>query len=180
MLIFAPMSTPIAIAPVRPSVVDQLLSLSRKTFYDAFEHLNNPEDFEAYTSVAFTLEKLLVELENPDSQFYFALIDDQPVGYVKLNYRNAQTEFNDADAIEVERIYVLASQQGKKIGNQLLDFAIDKAVKEDMKYIWLGVWEHNHNAQRFYERNGFVTCGSHHFWVGNDKQTDILMRRDLY
>ena len=173
------MSTPITITSVRPSDVDQLLSLSRKTFYDAFEHLNNPADFEAYTSVAFTREKLLAELENPDSQFYFAVIDNEPVGYVKLNYRNTQTEFKDTDAIEVERIYVLASQQGKKIGNQLLDFAINKAIKEDMKYIWLGVWEHNHNAQRFYARNDFVECGSHHFWVGNDQQTDILMKKEL-
>ena len=173
------MLTPITITPVRPSDVDQLLSLSRKTFYDAFEHLNNPADFEAYTSAAFTREKLLAELENSDSQFYFAVIDDESVGYVKLNYRDAQTEFKDADALEVERIYVLASQQGKKIGNQLLDFAIDKAIREDMKYIWLGVWEHNHNAQRFYHRNGFVTFSSHHFWVGNDQQTDILVKKEL-
>jgi ribosomal protein S18 acetylase RimI-like enzyme len=173
------MSTPITITPVRPSDVDQLLSLGRKTFYDAFEHLNRPEDFEAYTSVAFKREKLLTELENPDSEFYFAVIDNEPVGYVKLNYRAAQNEYKEADGLEVERIYVLASQQGKKIGNQLLDFAVDKAIKENMQYIWLGVWEHNHNAKRFYERNGFVVCGSHHFWLGNDKQTDILMKRML-
>jgi ribosomal protein S18 acetylase RimI-like enzyme len=171
--------TPITITPVRPSDVDQLLSLSRKTFYDAFEHLNNPADFEAYTSVAFTREKLLAEIENPDSLFYLGLIDNEPVGYIKLNYRDAQTEFKDADAIEVERIYVLANQQGKKIGNQLLDFSINKAAKEDMKYIWLGVWEHNHSAQRFYTRNGFEPCGSHHFLVGNDEQTDILMKMEL-
>jgi ribosomal protein S18 acetylase RimI-like enzyme len=173
------MSTPITITGVRPSDIDQLLALSRTTFYDAFEHLNKPEDFEAYTAVAFTREKLLSELENADSEFYFALIDNEPVGYVKLNYREAQNEYKEADGLEVERIYVLASQQGKKIGNQLLDFAIDKAINEGMEYIWLGVWEHNHNAQRFYERNGFEVCGSHHFWVGNDKQTDILMRKKL-
>jgi ribosomal protein S18 acetylase RimI-like enzyme len=163
-----------------PSVTEELLSLSRKTFYDAFEHLNNKDDFEVYTSVAFTYDKLLSEIENPHSQFYFALIDDEKVGYIKLNYSSAQTEFKDENAMEIERIYVLASQQGKKIGNQLLDFAINKAKDEKLQYIWLGVWEHNLAAQRFYERNGFKPFGSHQFWVGKDEQTDILMRKELF
>jgi len=173
------MLAPITIQLVRPSDVDTLLVLSRKTFYDAFEHLNNPDDFEAYTSKAFTREQLLSEIENPDCAFYFAVLDDDPVGYIKLNYRNAQAEFQDTKAVEVSRIYVDADQQGKKIGNQLLDFAINKAIEDQMQYIWLGVWEHNHAAQRFYERNGFVKCGSHEFVVGKDVQTDFLMKKEL-
>lgn len=173
------MNSPINIQPVRPSEVEELLLLSRKTFYDAFEHQNNKDDFEAYTSVAFTVEKLSGELQNPHSQFYFAIIDDEKVGYMKLNYSSAQTELQDNNAVEVERIYVLASQQGKKIGNQLLDYAIDKAKTEGIYYIWLGVWEHNRAAQRFYERNGFKAFGNHKFWVGKDEQTDILMRKEL-
>jgi ribosomal protein S18 acetylase RimI-like enzyme len=164
---------------VRPSESGELLALSRKTFYDAFEHVNNPDDFKLYTEVAFRPEKILAEINDPNSAFYFALIDDEKVGYIKLNYSSAQTEFKDEDAVEVERIYVLANQQGKKIGNQLLDFAIDKAKKEGKHYIWLGVWEHNPAAQRFYERNGFKQFSTHEFWVGNDKQIDLLMKKEL-
>ena len=169
----------ITIQKAQPSDVEELLSLSRKTFYDAFEHLNNKDDFEAYTAIAFTSQKLLGELENPHSQFYFAIIDDEKVGYMKLNYSSAQTELRDEDSVEVERIYVLAGQQGKKIGNQLLDYAIGKAKDQGKHFIWLGVWEHNQAAQRFYERNGFKAFGNHKFWVGKDEQTDILMRKDL-
>lgn len=169
----------ITIQLVRPPDVDTLLTLSRKTFYDAFEHLNNPDDFEAYTSKAFTREQLLSEINNPDSEFYFAVLDNEAVGYIKLNYRDAQAEFQDPNAVEVSRIYVLADQQGKKIGNQLLDFAINKAIDDHLSYIWLGVWEHNHAAMRFYERNGFVKVGSHKFWVGKDVQTDFLMKKQL-
>ena len=173
------MLTPITIQLVRPSESDELLALSRKTFYDAFEHVNNPDDFKAYTAVAFRPENILAQINNPDSFFYFALIGDEKVGYIKLNYSSAQTEFKDEDAIEIERIYVLATQQGKKIGNQLLDFAIDKAKKEGKHYIWLGVWEHNQAAQRFYERNGFKQFSTHEFWVGNDRQIDLLMKKEL-
>jgi ribosomal protein S18 acetylase RimI-like enzyme len=173
------MFTPITIQLVRPFDVDTLLALSRKTFYDAFEHLNNPDDFEAYTSKAFNSEQLLSEIENPDCAFYLAVLDNEPIGYIKLNYRDEQAEFQESYGVEVSRIYILASQQGKKIGNQLLDFAINKAIQDQMQYIWLGVWEHNHAAQRFYERNGFTKCGSHEFVVGKDVQTDFLMKRLL-
>ena len=173
------MHSPVTIELVLPSDIEEFLSLSRKTFYDAFEHLNNKDDFEAYTSVAFTHHKLLSEIENPHSRFYFALINDEKVGYIKLNYASTQTEFKDENAVEIERIYVSAVHQGKKIGNQLLDFAINKAIDEKLQYIWLGVWEHNLAAQRFYERNGFKAFGSHKFWLGKDEQTDILMRKEL-
>jgi ribosomal protein S18 acetylase RimI-like enzyme len=173
------MFTPVTIQRVRPSEVESLLSLSKKTFFDAFEHRNNPEDFKAYVSVAFSRSKFLRELENPHSAFYFALIDEEKVGYIKLNYASAQTEFQDANAVEVERIYILASQQGKQIGKQMIDFAITKAIEDKLKYIWLGVWEHNDSAIRFYEREGFKQFSSHEFWVGNDRQVDILMKKDL-
>lgn len=173
------MLTRIAIQIVHPSAIDALLSLSKRTFYDAFEQVNNPEDFEAYTSVAFHPAKILSEINNPHSAFYFAIIDDEKVGYIKLNYSLAQTEFKDENAVEVERIYVLANQQGKQIGKQLIDFAIAKAFELRLQYIWLGVWEHNTNAIRFYERCGFKKFSSHKFVLGNDIQTDILMRKEL-
>jgi len=134
---------------------------------------------EAYASNAFTLQRLEQELNNPDSAFYFALYDKQVAGYIKLNRNTAQTEFADTDALEVERIYVLSEYQGKQIGRHLLKFAIQTAIEAKLSYIWLGVWEHNAGAIRFYEGNGFKQFSSHPFMLGNDKQTDILMKRPL-
>ena len=123
------MLSPITIQRVRASDIDELLFLSRETFYDAFEHLNNPEDFEAYTSVAFASEKLLSEINNPNSAFYFALIDGEKVGYIKLNYASEQSEFQDDNSVEVSRIYVRADQQGKQIGKNSLISPLQKLLK---------------------------------------------------
>jgi ribosomal protein S18 acetylase RimI-like enzyme len=169
----------IEIIKVQSSDLTTLINISKQTFYDAFLHLNDPADIEAYASSAFKSDKLLAELTNPFSAFYFAMLDGLAVGYIKLNYSSAQTEFQHENAIEVERIYVLADQQGKKIGNQLLDFAIDIANKANLQYIWLGVWDKNVNAIRFYERNGFKIFDSHPFTLGTDLQTDLLMKREL-
>lgn len=159
--------------------IDTLVSFSRKTFFDAFFHLNKPEDMEAYASGALSYDKLLSEINNPDSVFYFAQLDDELVGYIKLNYASAQTEFKDKNAIEIERIYVLSSAQGKQIGKQFLEFIESLAKKANLQYIWLGVWDNNHNAIRFYERHGFKAFSTHDFFLGNDHQTDILMRKEL-
>ncbi|TSD66631.1 GNAT family N-acetyltransferase [Inquilinus sp. KBS0705] len=167
------------IQPINPADAPQLLTLSRDTFFDAFAHLNNPDDMEAYASKAFTLPKLQQELNNPDSYFYYALYDNEVAGYLKLNRNAAQTEFGDTDALEVERIYVLNKFQGKQIGGHLLNFAIQTAINAGLKQIWLGVWENNAGAIRFYQKNGFEQFSSHSFMLGNDKQTDILMKRPL-
>jgi ribosomal protein S18 acetylase RimI-like enzyme len=167
------------IRKVTTAETDLLLAISKQTFFAAFEKQNNPADFKLYTDGAFRRDKLEAELANPNSAFYFAVIDDDIVGYIKLNFADAQTEFRDADALEIERIYVSAAYQGRDIGSQLLNFADSKAQENNFKYLWLGVWETNVNAQRFYERAGFKKFSKHYFMVGNDRQTDILMKKTL-
>nr|WP_235985813.1 GNAT family N-acetyltransferase [Mucilaginibacter segetis] len=134
---------------------------------------------QVYARKAFTLPQIKQELSNADSEFYFALVENEIAGYIKLNFNNSQTEFQDSEAMEIERIYILQNYQGKRIGGELLDFASQTAKLKSMKYIWLGVWEHNTNAIRFYQKNGFTIFSSHQFILGNDEQTDLLMRKQL-
>lgn len=167
------------IQKVTSAQLDTLLSLSRKTFFDFFAHLNKPADMEAYASVAFTPEQILSELNNPNSGFYFAMLDGEIAGYLKINTGDAQAEFKGENSMEVSRIYVLAEHHGKHIGKKLLDFAVQKAKEQQQEFIWLGVWEDNHKAIGFYEHNGFVKFGSHDFVLGDDVQTDLLMKKEL-
>ncbi|GGH06305.1 GNAT family N-acetyltransferase [Mucilaginibacter phyllosphaerae] len=169
----------IQISKVNVKDAATLLELSRTTFFDAFLHQNNPADMEAYAAAAFTLPKIQLELNNPDSEFYFALVGGAVAGYLKLNYNAAQTELKDAHAVEVERIYVLNSFQGQQVGKQLMEFAMQQATSRQLKYIWLGVWEHNTKAIGFYKIKGFGPFGSHNFMLGSDEQTDILMKKEL-
>jgi ribosomal protein S18 acetylase RimI-like enzyme len=168
-----------SIKRVEPADIDTLIAVSRKTFHNSYFHLSKPADFEAYTSIAFESNKLLAELNDPNSFFYFALVNNQPIGYLKLNFGPAQTEFEDENAIEIERIYLLSKYQGKRYGQQLLDFAIQAATDKYLHYIWLGVWDKNPAAIRFYERNGFEIAGKHTFPFGDEKDADLLMRKEL-
>ena len=169
----------ITIQQVTVADTDTLLTLSRETFFHFFAHLNDPENMEAYASKAFTLQKIQAELSNANSRFYFAMLNGQITGYMKVNFGPAQTELQDNQTLEIERIYVLAEYHGKKIGHQLLNFALQTAKDQELKYVWLGVWEHNHKAIGFYEKHDFKTFGSHDFMLGSDQQTDLLMKKEV-
>ncbi len=156
-----------------------LQKISYETYDETFRPYNTPENMQAYLDEAFDFDKLRGELLNPESQFYMLYVDDEPAGYMKLNEQGAQSEINDPESLELERIYVASAFYGKRLGVMLMDKAIEIAVQSHMKYIWLGVWEGNHKALQFYERNGFYRISEHIFLMGDDPQTDYILRKDL-
>ena len=150
-----------------------------KTFYETFAHLNTKEDMDAYLENAFNIDNFTNEFNDVDSEFYLLYHNEQLAGYLKLNEAPSQTDFNDKSSLEIERIYVSSEFQGTGLGRFLMKKAIEKAVDRNKKYVWLGVWEKNEKAIRFYKKNGFYEIGTHTFTVGEDVQTDYVMRKDL-
>lgn len=159
--------------------LDELIHISKKTFIDAFEKDNDPVDFNSYITIAFDRKKLEQELMDPDTGFYFVYLDDRLAGYFKLNENHSQTDIKSPNSIELERIYVLQSFQGKKIGQWMLQEAQKIAVKKGKEFLWLGVWEKNKAGIKFYLRHGFIKFGTHPYYIGKDEQTDWMMRLNL-
>jgi len=156
-----------------------LQELSTTTFVEAFKEQNNPKDFQTYLTKAFSEEQLLSELKNQNSSFYFVEKQQELVGYFKTNVLEAQSEPHQPEGMELERIYVKSSFQGQGIGLKMISFVESLAIERGKVYIWLGVWEKNGNAIRFYERHGYKKFGSHDFYIGKDKQTDGLLKKEL-
>ena len=159
--------------------LDKLIAISRKTFIEAFKTKNNPDDFNAYMKKAFSEEQLLMELADPLMSFYLVFSENKVLGYFKLNEDEAQRDIKDKSAMELERIYVKSTFQGNKIGYWMLNQIKYIAANKKKSYLWLGVWEKNTNAIRFYEKNGFIKFGRHPYYIGNDKQMDWLMKLNL-
>mgnify|MGYP001366481958 FL=1 len=159
--------------------LETLRNLSIQTFKETFEEVNTEEDMQKYLDENLSIEKLKTELENPNSEFYFAENNDEILGYLKLNFKDAQTEKLEENHFEIERIYVLKAFLGQKIGQILFDKAIEIGREKNLEYVWLGVWEENHRAIRFYGKNGFEIFGKHDFVLGEDVQTDLLMKMKI-
>lgn len=171
--------TDIAIKRVTLRDIDHLQKISRETFYETFSSGNTEEDMAKYLNEELSIEKLTTELTDKNSEFYFATLDNKIIGYLKINFGQSQTELKDSKAVEIERIYVLKEYHGKKVGQILLDEAIHIARQRNADYVWLGVWEENPRAINFYKKNGFVEFDKHIFKLGEDEQTDIMMKLTL-
>jgi ribosomal protein S18 acetylase RimI-like enzyme len=159
--------------------LEDLLRISRRTFMDTFSADNSEENLRKYIDDNINRDKLAMELKNQNSEFYFSVFQDKPIGYLKLNHGLAQTELKDSTTLEIERIYVLKEFHGKKVGQLLVDLACQIAKGAEYEYVWLGVWEKNLKAIYFYKKNGFVEFDKHIFRLGEDEQTDIMMKMDL-
>lgn len=173
------MTPTIKLVKVTEADIDTLSAISRETFFAAFYHLNNADDMEAYAAASFNHQKLLAELQTPGADFYFAMLNGEVAGFIKLNTGEAQNEYKQDNSLEIERLYVPAKYQNQRLGRQMLNFAFDEAAQKNVDFIWLGVWEHNLQAIKLYESLGFTHCGSHDFMLGTDRQTDVLFRKDL-
>ena len=173
------MENKIKVVEVESSQLSALQLISKQTFSETFTEHNTEEDMKLYIESNFNLSYLKTELDNGSSKFYFALDGEDIVGYLKINWGKAQSESLGNTSIEVERIYVLKSYQGKNVGHALYQKALAVATELNFDFIWLGVWEKNERAIQFYKKNGFVEFDKHLFKLGKDEQTDLLMKFNL-
>ncbi|EKQ50901.1 MULTISPECIES: GNAT family N-acetyltransferase [unclassified Clostridium] len=156
--------------------IEKIKYISEKTFYETFSNENTKEDMENYLKENFSYEQLESEIKNNGSRFYIVQNNDEVVAYMKVNFDKAQTEIEHDNTLEVQRIYILQEYKGKHIGKRLIQKAIEIGRDRNLNYIWLGVWEHNYNAIKFYEKQGFEKFDTHIFKLGEDEQTDNLMK----
>jgi len=159
--------------------IDTLSALGRETYHDTFAAMNTLKNMRTYLDTAFNRETLLKELLAEHSQFLFLFCDDELAGYLKLNEEDAQTDMYEHEALEIERIYLRSVFQGRGLGKVLIEKAMESARSKNKSYVWLGVWKRNRNAVAFYRRMGFTVFGSHDFRMGEELQSDYLMRRDI-
>jgi ribosomal protein S18 acetylase RimI-like enzyme len=158
---------------------EEVQNICIKTFYETFSTANSEENMQKYLSENFSINQLNIELNNENSEFYFATTNNTIIGYVKLNFGSSQTELKDKHTAEIERIYILKEFYGKKVGQVLCDKAIEIAKQKRVAFIWLGVWEENLRAINFYKKNGFIEFDKHIFSLGQEEQTDIMMKLKL-
>ncbi|HEX8738409.1 MAG TPA: GNAT family N-acetyltransferase [Pyrinomonadaceae bacterium] len=158
-----------------------LARIGWKSFYDAFsDHPKNaPDDLKTYMDAAFAVETIAAELNDREVIYFIAEIDGEAVGYAKLKKNSREDGTAGERPIELCRLYSLNEFIGKGIGKALMRHSIDYARANNHDFMWLGVWEYNYRAQKFYEKFGFEKCGEHVFQLGTDPQTDWLLQKKI-
>lgn len=159
--------------------VKELQAISRETFKATFDEYTAPADMARFLKEDYATEKLLAQINNSNSRFFFLMVKEEVAGYLKVNVNSAQTENVKPNALEVERIYLRQKFQHQGLGLVLIKLAEKIARKENYDYMWLGVYEHNLIAQKFYKKDGFTRMGQHVFQVGEDPQIDYILAKKL-
>lgn len=171
----------IKIRQAKPTDDEMLAELSFKTFWDAFhDHPKNaPADLADYMQKAFNLEQIRRELAEENSIFLIAEIEGEPAGYAKLMTDSIEDGITAEKPIELNRLYSKQEFLGKRVGARLMEECFRIAGENNCDVMWLGVWEFNPRARRFYEKYGFREVGKHVFQLGSDAQIDLLMQKEI-
>ncbi len=167
----------------RATIADalKLSAISIQTFYDTFISTCTEEDMNAFLKEYFNIKQVQLELNNENDFYYLAELNGKVVGYCRWmeDYTNFPV-MKQWKSLELKRIYVLEEFHGKGVAQQLMNFVIQSAKKNQYQVVWLGVWEHNYRAQKFYEKYSFVHSGhTHDFPIGSTAQTDCWFWRFL-
>ncbi|KAK1925421.1 acyl-CoA N-acyltransferase [Papiliotrema laurentii] len=151
-----------------------------RSFAETFAHSCSEADMAEYLATHYTPEIISNELKRANRHYLVATVDDAVVAFSSLDTTSDEDCVQSyPDRIELSRIYVDGAQHGRGVAKTLAETTLDLARSMGKKYIWLGVWEHNPKANRFYEKLGFSKVGEHTFTVGSDVQTDWIVLRAL-
>lgn len=159
--------------------IPQMRQVAITTYQDTFAPFNKPENMLTYFEQAYDLNTLTNELHEAHSWLFIACEDDRILGFVRLRECDEVRHLLGDNTIELQRLYVLTSAQGKSIGKVLMEKALSVAAASHYEWIWLGVWERNYKAQEIYKKWGFEKFSEHTFWQGDDPQIDWLLKRKL-
>jgi ribosomal protein S18 acetylase RimI-like enzyme len=175
------MENNIEIKAVQSNELPILIQIARDTFIHNYAHLNDPVYFQQYLDRSFELTQFQAEWADPHTLFYWAIVDGIHAGYCKFRTEATVEGLEEAgnQVLEIQRIYVLDSHQKLGLGKRMLEKAIEIARQKGYSWIWLGVWKDNPKAIAWYQAQGFEAFGEHIFWMGEDPQTDWLMRKKV-
>ena len=185
----------LAIRNATAADAEALSAFAMKVFHDTFAPDNDPMDMHVYLSDAFTPEKQAAEIADASCVCLIAEVGETLAGYALLRLeafnqrkpgelpaelRVKQPVEQPLDQpVELQRFYLDRAWHGRGVAPQLMAACIDTARAHGGATMWLGVWERNARAIRFYQKHGFADIGSQVFLLGTDLQTDRVMSRSI-
>ncbi|MFZ9982789.1 MAG: GNAT family N-acetyltransferase [Cyclobacteriaceae bacterium] len=154
------------------------LADSARSFFDsAFSADNDPVVMQEYMDSAFTIERFTQEFQEQGSAFFLAVENNKIFGYARLRMNPEVDQLLSGSTIELQRFYLNPSAWGTGLSDDLMHVCLDFAHGID--WMWLGVWEKNPRALKFYARYAFKKFSEHTFMMGNEAQIDLLMCRRM-
>lgn len=159
-----------------PAHAAQLAEFGARTFYESFAAENSEDDMRRHLASAWSPEKQLAEIGNPDIDTLILTEESgRWLGFAQLRANRFSDGVPPEGSVELWRFYVDKPFHGQGVAGGLMDAAKQRAQRRGASSLWLGVWERNERAKAFYAKHGFRKVGTQVFVVGSDPQTDHVM-----
>lgn len=149
-----------------------------RSFTETFGPDNKPEDIAAHVKKSYGVPQQSAEL---GSQDYVTIVMEGGAAIAalaQLRRHAAPPSVKGESPVELHRFYVDRPWQGRGVAKLLMGEAMLGAKALGARTVWLGVWERNARAIRFYEKCGYKMAGTQDFFVGSDQQYDRVMTID--
>ena len=169
--------TALFIRPASLDDVELLRRLGAATFRETYRTISDPREVDEYADAHFTEDKVAGWLDRPGARTLLASFGGTPVGYAHVRRAKVPDCVCDREAVELSRLYLLASAQGSGIGGALIAAAIAEIAALGGETVWLGAYDRNVKALAFYARRGFVQVGTHAFEFGGQVYADPVLTR---
>ena len=154
-----------------------LALLAERTFRATFAPHNSDANMALHCARTYGAAIQAAEIADPARVTVVADDGGTLAGYAQLRVGHPTACVEAARPVEIQRIYVDAPWQGRGIAQALMEAMLMHARERGADRVWLGVWEHNPRARRFYEKSGFALAGDHAFVLGHEVQRDLVMSR---
>lgn len=155
--------------------------LAAETFCDSFAHLYRPTDLKVFLESNYSEQIQLNELERPDYKTLLLVHNENFMGFCMIRFGSREEHIKGPDPVaEILRFYISKSYIGRGVAKILMDRAMEILQEYKTSVVWLGVWENNQRAQKFYKKYGFQDVGYHDFVIGTTVDRDLLFQLNLY
>jgi diamine N-acetyltransferase len=162
-----------------PADAPLIASLGADTFVKSFGEQNTPENLAKHLAKAFGDDIQRRELTDPAITYLIAEQDGRTAGYAQVREGDAPECIEGPSPVEVRRFYVVHEFHGTGIAQALMDACADEARQRGGRTLWLGVWDQNPRAIRFYRKWGYEDVGGQTFMLGDDPQQDRVLALSL-
>ena len=156
-----------------------IATLGVETFLASFGAQNTPENLAKHLSKSYGVEIQQRELSDPRITYLIAEVGGRTAGYACVRDGLAPACVTGESPVEVLRFYVVKEFHGTGVAQALMDACADDARRRGGRTLWLGVWDQNPRAIRFYTKWGFADVGGQIFILGDDPQQDRVLARAL-
>ena len=166
-----------------PHQASALAELGRTTFVSTFGHLYSAENLAQFFATAYLVETIVNELTDPNLRWIIvedSLAPGVPIGFCKLSVGTSlPVALPDRSVMECKQLYLLDAYHGRGIADELMQWAVTQAELVGAQVMVLCVYSGNLRAQRFYQRHGFTKLMDYHFMVGDHRDEEYILYRQL-